>query len=316
MKKTGQLTYEKRVKLQAYLEDDFPIAAICKKLGVKKQTIYREIQRNSKIKPAKIVCKTNKTVRCKFRATCPYTYDPIRKSHFSCFEKCEKYEEEVCEIIKKAPFICNKCPKRGTCSFVGRYYYADYADNQARTKLSESRRVLRISKQEFEYINDVISPLIIDNRQSLHHIMVSHPEIRVTERTVRNWLDKGYTFAKSHFLPRKVRYSTKKDYQKRIIKPKALLENRTYKDFKKYKKENPFLFVAQFDTIVGLITDKQRILTIHFPAIHFQFGVLLSQFNAQIVVDKLLDLREKIGIQKWKSIFPIILCYKCLSKFL
>lgn len=158
------------------------------------------------------------------------------------------------------------------------------------------------------YLEDVISPLIMDHRQSLHHIMASHPEIRVTERTVRNWLDKGYTFARSYFLPRKVRYSTKKDYQKRIIKQKTLLENRTYTDFRKYKKENPFLFVAQFDTVVGLITDKQRILTIHFPAIHFQFGVLLSQFNAQIVVDQLLDLREKIGIQKWKSIFPIILC--------
>lgn len=123
-------------------------------------------------------------------------------------------------MIKKVPFICNRCPKRGTCQFVGRYYYADYADNQAKTKLSESKKVLRISKQEFEYIDDVISPLIMDHRQSLHHIMASHPEIRVTERMVRNWLDQGYTFARSHFLPRKVRYSTKKDYQKRIIKSK------------------------------------------------------------------------------------------------
>ena len=43
MKKTGQLTYEKRVKLQAYLEDEIPISLICKKIGVSKQTVYREI---------------------------------------------------------------------------------------------------------------------------------------------------------------------------------------------------------------------------------------------------------------------------------
>ena len=308
MKKTGQLTYEKRVKLQVYLEDDIPISLICKKLGVSKQTIYREIKRNSKKKPAKVGLKIYKTVRCKFRSTCPHTYDSLNKRHQACFEKCEKFEEEVCEKIDKFPFICNKCHKRGTCQFEGRYYYADYADKLAKTKLSESRKVLHISKEEFEYINEIVSPLIIDNRQSLHHIMTSHPEITVTERTVRNWLDKGYTSAKSHFLPRKVRYSTKKDYQKRIIKPRTLLENRTYRDFRKYKNENPSLLVSQFDTVIGLITDKQRILTIHFPAIHFQFGVLLSQFNAQIVVEKLLDLREKIGIHKWKSIFPIILC--------
>ena len=308
MKKTGQLTYEKRVKLQAYLEDEIPISLICKKIGVSKQTVYREIKRNSKRKPAKKPWTVAKSIKCKFRTTCPFTFDSITKKRLLCFNKCEKYEEEVCEIINKFPFVCNKCPKRGFCQFEGKYYYADYADNQAKTKLSESRKILHISEQEFEYINGVISPLIIENRQSLHHIMVSHPEINVTERTVRNWLDKGYTSAKSHFLPRKVRYSTKKDYQKRIIKPRTLLENRTYRDFKKYKNENPSLLVSQFDTVVGLITDKQRILTIHFPAIHFQFGVLLTQFNAQIVVEKLLELREKIGIHKWKSIFPIILC--------
>ena len=57
-----------------------------------------------------------------------------------------------------------------------------------------------------------------------------------------------------------------------------------------------------------MITDKQRILTIHFPAIHFQFGVLLPYFNSQIVVEKLLELREKIGVHKWKTIFSTILC--------
>ena len=308
MKKAGHLTYEKRIKLQNYLEENIPISTICKKLYVSKQTIYREIKRNSKKKVARTCLATNKGIKCKFRGTCPHTFDIFRKTHQMCFEKCDKFEEEVCERIHKFPFVCNKCIKRGACQFEGQYYYADYADNKARTKLVESRKILHISKEEFEYIDNVISPLIIENKQSLHHIMTSHPEIQVTERTVRNWLDKGYTSAKSHFLPRKVRYSNKKDYQKRIIKPKTLLENRTYRDYLKYKKENPSLLISQFDTVVGLITDKQRILTIHFPAIHFQFGVLLPYFNSQIVVEKLLELREKIGVHKWKTIFSTILC--------
>ena len=46
-KKGQQLTLEDRVKLQTYLEDGIIIKAICLRLKVSKQTIYREIQRNS-----------------------------------------------------------------------------------------------------------------------------------------------------------------------------------------------------------------------------------------------------------------------------
>ena len=66
--------------------------------------------------------------------------------------------------------------------------------------------------------------------------------------------------------------------------------------------------ISQMDTIVGLITDKQRVLTIHFPSIHFQFGILLPCNSDRIVIDKLMELKEKISLQKWKDIFPIILC--------
>ena len=47
MKKQAQLKLVDRTKLQAYLEDEIPVKIICKKLGVSKQTIYREIHRNS-----------------------------------------------------------------------------------------------------------------------------------------------------------------------------------------------------------------------------------------------------------------------------
>ena len=47
MKKTRQLTYKDRVLIQNFLEDNIPISIICKKIGVSKQTIYREIKRNS-----------------------------------------------------------------------------------------------------------------------------------------------------------------------------------------------------------------------------------------------------------------------------
>lgn len=306
MKKTGQLTYKDRVIIQEYLENEIPISVICKKLGVSKQTIYREIKRNSKELKKRVV--DSKLVDCKNRLTCPHVYDAQKKRINLCRVKCDNYQENECEKIVKFPFVCNKCDKRGRCRFEGRIYDAQYAEDKANDLLSSSRKGLHISEEEFSYINNIVSPLLIDNKQSLSHILSSHPEINVDERTIRYWLENGYMSAKSHNLPKKVRFKVKKNYKSRVTKTSNIIENRTYSDFKKYKKENPHLMISQMDTVVGLLTDKQRVLTIHFPSIHFQFGILLPLNSDRIVVDSLMDLRRRISNQKWKDIFSIILC--------
>ena len=308
MNKTRQLNLKDRITIQNYLEDEIPVSIICKKIGVTKQTIYREIKRNSKtykIQQNRII---SNVIDCKNRFTCPFTYDNIQKRHTMCKTKCSNFVKNTCDKIEKFPFICNKCYKKGLCRFEGRIYDAQYADEKAKKLLSSSRSSLHISEEEFNYVNNIVSPLLIENKQSLSHILTSHPEININERTIRYWIDNGYMTARGHNLPKKVRFKYKKEYKTRIIKPSNILENRTYADFKKYKKENPQLMVSQMDTVVGLITDKQRVLTIHFPSIHFQFGILLPYNSDRIVVESLMDLRRRISNQKWKDIFSIILC--------
>ena len=68
--KGQQLKLEDRIKLQAYLEDKIPIKTISNRLKVAKQTIYREIQRNSTEKngshfTTKVDCVN--VVRCKYK---------------------------------------------------------------------------------------------------------------------------------------------------------------------------------------------------------------------------------------------------------
>ena len=67
--KNGQLSYQDRVKLQSYLEDEIPVKVICKKLDVAKQSIYREIKRNGILKARK----TNVSrINCVYLGNCPY----------------------------------------------------------------------------------------------------------------------------------------------------------------------------------------------------------------------------------------------------
>ena len=308
MKKTGQLTYKHRVIIQDYLENEIPISVICKKLGVSKQTIYREIKRNSKERKRNSIVSMHGVIDCKNRFTCSNVYNTSTKRYELCKKICPQFIENTCPKVDKFPFVCNKCPKKIGCRFEGRIYDAQYAEDKANNLLSSSRKGLHISEEEFTYINDIVSPLLIDNKQSLSHILSSPPEINVDERTIRYWIDNGYMTARNHNLPKKTRFKVKKGYKSRVIKPSNILENRTFSDFKKYKKENPHLMISQMDTVVGLITDKQRVLTIHFPSIHFQFGILLPLNSDRIVVDSLMDLRRRISNQKWKDIFSIILC--------
>ena len=108
-------------------------------------------------------------------------------------------------------------------------------------------------------------------------------------------------------MPRVVRFKVSKEYVHRISKPASILVGRMYKDYREYTKMHPYQLVAQLDTVYGLQSDRKRILTIHFPSIKFQFGILLETATADEVNTKLLALRKTIGTDLWQTIFPVIL---------
>ena len=90
--KNGQLSYQDRVKLQSYLEDEIPVKVICKKLDVAKQSIYREIKRNG-------ILKTRKTnvlrINCVYLGNCPY----LPKGCNRCTKKCDHFIERQCKKL-------------------------------------------------------------------------------------------------------------------------------------------------------------------------------------------------------------------------
>lgn len=122
MKRHTQLKLEDRIKIQAYLEDLIPVSIICKRLNVSKQTIYREIQRNSKTTKARI----GLDILCIHRKKCPF-------SSSKCSNKCERYILEQCHKVVKFPFVCNTCEKKQYCRYEHRYYYAEEAQKKPRS---------------------------------------------------------------------------------------------------------------------------------------------------------------------------------------
>lgn len=300
MKRQGKLTFADRIKIEIYINEGLKAIEIAKKIKCSKQTIYREIQRNT-TKQKRVSFNGNKCVLIK---NCPTGNERTK----FCSKQCKHFKQYECPRLQKFPFTCNGCKNKNGCkSSYTIYYTANHAQNMATKKLKETRMGIRISQEDFERINQIVSPLVKDKKQSLRHILTTHTEIDVDERTLRNWINKGYMDAKPIDLPRQVSFKPKKEYIHRITKPSAIIFGRSYRDYREFIKENPDLLTCQIDTLEGKKFDVNKVLTIHFPSIHFQFGVLINNINSQKVNDYFISLRDKIGTDMWKKLFPIML---------
>lgn len=301
---SGQLTLNDRVKIQSAIEMNKFAQELATTLNVSRQTIYREIKRNRRFVKRRTA--SGKAIYCKHRNNCPYKAS-LRYNGFTvCFEKCEHFEDDICDKLLTFPFCCNSCGKRTHCNSDKFYYEADKAEILATKRRTESRKGIRISKEDFSYVNDVISGLI-SKGQSIEHILTNHKEINVSAVTIRQWINAGYMNVRNIDLPRTVRFKVKKQYISRVIKNPQLLIGRTYKDYKQWIVTNRF-HTVQLDTVHGIKSDNNHVLTIHFPDIHFQFGILINSLSPDTVNSVFLSLRSKIGNNQFKSIFPVVLC--------
>ncbi|MGE9835328.1 helix-turn-helix domain-containing protein, partial [Streptococcus orisratti] len=92
-----------------------PFSAIAAKLGKDPSTISKEVRRN------RVVKENSVTSNC-----------------------------EACPLLKKAPYVCNACPKKRTnCGYQKQFYYAKRAQLDYEAKLSDSRTGVALNKEEF-----------------------------------------------------------------------------------------------------------------------------------------------------------------------
>ena len=110
----SQLCLNNRIKINTGIILGMSAITIAKQLKVSRQTIYREIKRNRKM--VKRRTSSNKSVFCKHRNDCPYKATMRHQGFTVCFEKCEHFEDDICDGLLKFPFCCNTCSKRHIAS--------------------------------------------------------------------------------------------------------------------------------------------------------------------------------------------------------
>ena len=119
-------------------------------------------------------------------------------------------------------------------------------------------------KKKVEHLNDILTPLIKENGQSIHHAVINNRnKIMFSEKKIYKLIDLGLLEVRNIDLPRKVRFRQRTKKAKVYKIDKNCLENRTYEDFLKYIEQNPDTPIVEMDSVEGRKGGKV-LLTLHF----------------------------------------------------
>lgn len=296
--KNKHLTYEDRQYLENGLCKNRKYVDIANDLKKDRRTIIREINKH-KIK--KIPSSFNSSGNlCKNKIQC---------KKFNCTkENMSCYEEEICEKLKKPPYVCNGCEEKIKCRKIKYYYYSKIANAEYREKLISSREGINLTKSEVYELDSIISPLLIEKRQSISHIYATHPdEISFSRTSMYKYIDLGIFKARNIDLPRKVRYKKRKNSNEdKKRRETQIRKNRTYEDFKEYISKHPDYSVVEMDTVEGVKGGKV-FLTLFFRKAKFMLIYLMEEKTTKSVEEALNGMKEKIGINEYKKMMQIIL---------
>lgn len=219
-----------------------------------------------------------------------------------------KKDDTGCKKLARFPFVCNGCEKRKYCCKQYKFFYEpSIAQENYEIILRDSRIGLDITLED-KATFDAILKEGISNGQSIHHIVEANKDkIRYSERSAYRLVDRSQTFIQSLDLRRKVKLKPRKHY---VYKEdnKRVRKGRTYADYIAFLAKNPSIHPVQIDTVESVSTGIHKcLLTIHFPSLRFMLAFVLKQKCKDEVTRVFLHLKDLLGNELYKKLFPVIL---------
>jgi len=221
----------------------------------------------------------------------------------SCNHHCKDFVKERCSRIDRAPYVCNGCNKsRARCTVPHKYRYdALFADRKYRETLSSSREGIHLSRKELHEIDKVISPLIMAG-QSPYQILIGHPELGLSVRTMYQYIELGLLTGRNIDLKRKVKFKARKCRRTQIT-DREVFAGRLYSDFLQL----PPTHIVEMDTVKSSRDSKKCILTFYFRDEKLFLAYLLNRCTKGAVRAVFDRLENRLGSLTFRIIFETIL---------
>lgn len=267
----AHFTYVDRQKLNSLLNDNLSFRKMALILGCSPSSITNEIKGHRVYKD--------------------YSFGTSKRKCFS-------------DRLIKAPFVCNGCNNLGSCKKSKYFYDPNVAYKEYKDKLSSSRRGIHSSSEGIAYINEIVSPLVLKQGQTIDHILLSN-DIGISRSTLYRYIDAGLLDVKNVDLKRRVRYVVKK--KKKEVRIKVNRKGRKYLDFLAYIHTNKIKNITEMDTVIAKREEPKCILTMLLRKSNFMLGFILPSKEAMQVVKVFDYLEKKLGKGRFKTLFNVVL---------
>ena len=209
------LTLDNRVFIEKCLDQNMTMKDIAKPLCKDPSTISKEIKKHRTFHPHNDLASRGPANRCihkkicSLKKVCPTTSLCTGRcascKKVSCNRVCKDFVPDTCTRLLRAPFVCNGCPSKTGCRKDKFYYRATTANRDYRSVLIEAREGINTTEADLKVLDEVVSPLIRQG-QSPAMILMNHPELNISEKTIYNYIEKGYMSVINLDLQRKVKY--------------------------------------------------------------------------------------------------------------
>lgn len=308
------LSYEDRLIIAQRIGENASFGTISKEIGKDRTTVSKEIKKYSYDKKSGRPgypynpCKHRSS--CKAKKICGSsgcTHQSAYKCSLcsECTFHCLDFEEDVCSVKSKPPYVCNGCRDFSRCTLLKRIYDPADAHEMAHKSISESRTGILSNEDDIARINGIITPLV-KNGQSLHQIYINHvDDLMCSEKTLYNYVDAQLFDVRNIDLPRKVKYRPR--YKQPEFKvDRGCRLGRSYEDFQKFLEKEPETTIVQMDSVIGKPGGK-CLLTIHFIETSFMLAFLRASNTAGSVSRIFHALDRVVGVTDFNRLFPVIL---------
>ena len=320
MSKHKHMTIEDRNTILIELQKGTKLKDIAKKINMDPTSISKEIQKRRILKERKrgtsfeTHCSKCASKRdCQKKNICSPTCTRLCKNCLiptnDVTKLCHDFAAKTCKNWTRFPYVCNGCEKKSQCHLDHYYYDPNVAQKDYETILVESREGIDSDAETFKNLDDIVSDGVKKGK-SIYSILLNHPELQVSERTIYRYISQRYFQVKDHDLRNKVKMKPRKKYkyrQEEKTKVAKARRGRTYDDYIEYITTNHQAYVPQIDLVEGKKGDSQLLMTFIFPISNLMFGRLIPNKKSKTIVNEFNELQDILGLQNFKLIFPAIL---------
>ena len=294
------MSYSDRQIIETAIENGSTKQAIATILGKDKSTIGKEIKLHRVL-----AYKCNLPLECANYKRC--------KHERYCTLDCIDYVPFKCTRRDKSPGACNGCGNYRSCRYDKYRYSALDAHHDYQMTLTSSREGVNATVNDIKQLGELLLPLL-KKGQSIYSILQSHKEIKLSEKTIYNYIENGVfqdvgvsisTIDLKRVVRRKMSKQKRNTYKPR--QDNRYLIGRKYSDFLIYMEKNPDAKIVEMDTVYNDISNGPFLQTFKFREYDLLICIYQTVKDSLHMLDGILLLEKILGKQMFEREVEVIL---------